>query len=96
MKIVILILSILGLIGTAQADVRQSELREVENIIIEQEIPNCKNVTTYYDTVYCSAKVYAILDEELNSTYSRIQLRTATFLTFKQPTSFLEKQQQAA
>ncbi|CAM3215055.1 lysozyme inhibitor LprI family protein [Vibrio rarus] len=70
MKKCLSVLLIALLSSTVNAGVRNSELRSVENIIIEQELPNCKSPKTYYDEVYCSAKIYSILDEELNESYS--------------------------
>ena len=51
------------------ASVRQSEVRNIERNIVKQEIPNCINVNSFYDKVYCSSKVYSILDEYLNTAY---------------------------
>jgi uncharacterized protein YecT (DUF1311 family) len=58
------------MISSLSATVKDFQLRELENRIVKREIPNCLNVTSYYDVVYCSGKVYSILDDALNKAYS--------------------------
>ena len=54
-----------GLFG----QVKEFQVRNLENSIVKKEIPNCLNVKTFYDKVYCSGKVYSVLDDALNGVY---------------------------
>ena len=59
--------------SSLMAEVKEFQLRELERSIVKKEIPNCLNVTRYYDVVYCSGKVYSILDDTLNTTYTQVR-----------------------
>ena len=56
----------------AYADVKESAIRNLTNKIIEEKIPNCLDVTTHYDKVYCAGKIYNVLDDELNGVYKSL------------------------
>jgi uncharacterized protein YecT (DUF1311 family) len=51
------------------AEMKQSQLRQLEKSIVEKEWPACVKPRNYYDQVYCAAKVYNLLDNALNSAY---------------------------
>ena len=55
--------------GTVHAEIKKSQLRALERSIIEEEWPACVNPRNYYDNVYCSAKIYNLLDNALNKAY---------------------------
>jgi len=71
-----LLLTSILLFGTfsvnAYAEMKESQIRQLKNQIIEEEIPNCQNIDTYYDRVYCSGKIYNIMDDKLNGTYQSL------------------------
>jgi uncharacterized protein YecT (DUF1311 family) len=54
------------------ATVSKAEIRKLKKEIIEESIPNCLNVTSHYDSVYCSGKIYNILDDKLNGIYKTL------------------------
>ena len=51
------------------AEMKQSQLRQLEKSIVEKEWPACVTPRNYYDQVYCAAKVYNLLDNALNAAY---------------------------
>ncbi|MCL6416803.1 lysozyme inhibitor LprI family protein [Aestuariirhabdus sp. Z084] len=53
----------------AHAAVKQSQLRALERQIVEEKWPACVSPRNYYDRVYCSSKVYNLLDTSLNERY---------------------------
>jgi len=55
--------------GWANATVKNSQLRNLERSIVEKEWPACVKPRNYYDQVYCSAKVYNLMDNALNDNY---------------------------
>ena len=64
---------IIALSNTAlYAEITASKLRKIKTEIIEENIPNCMNISTHYDKVYCSGKIYNILDDKLNGTYKSL------------------------
>ena len=54
---------------SANAEMKQSQLRALEKNIVEKEWPACVEPRNYYDKVYCSAKIYNLLDNALNKAY---------------------------
>lgn len=68
-----IILGLLFLSSLAFAGVREHEVREAENAILKKRLPNCINVRTYYDQVYCAGKIYAVLDDVLNDVYKDLR-----------------------
>jgi len=71
-----LLLTFILLFGTfsvnVYANVKATQIRQLKNQIIEEEIPNCQNIDTYYDRVYCSGKIYNIMDDKLNGVYQSL------------------------
>ena len=55
--------------GWANATVKNSQLRNLERSIVEKEWPACVKPRNFYDKVYCSAKVYHLIDNALNENY---------------------------
>lgn len=41
--------------------------------LVRELLPNCVDVTSYFDQVYCAGKIDAILDDELNAVYSEVR-----------------------
>ena len=76
--------------GVANAQVKNSQLRKLEKSIVEKEWPACVKPRNYYDQVYCSAKVYNLIDTALNDSY--VELRK---LLNKEQKSVLKKVQLA-
>ena len=66
-------LKLIGCTSTSlTADITKAKLRQIKTEIIEENIPNCMNISTHYDKVYCSGKIYNILDDKLNGTYKSL------------------------
>ena len=59
--------------GYAFADIRNAELRDIEVQILTSTLPACVSPRTYYDEIYCSVKVYGLLDDHLNTKYSTLR-----------------------
>lgn len=55
--------------SSVHAEMKKSQLRALEKSIVEKEWPACVDPRNYYDSVYCAAKVYNLLDNALNKTY---------------------------
>jgi uncharacterized protein YecT (DUF1311 family) len=70
-KITSIIIITLGLSFNAQADSFLMKIlqQEIKANLIKEHIPSCLTPRTYYDKVYCSSKVYAVLDDALNISY---------------------------
>jgi len=73
MKKLLKLVMIVSLCMTSLFAVKDYQLRAVEKEILKEKLPNCINVKSYYDQVYCSTKVYAILDDVLNQTYRQVR-----------------------
>ncbi len=71
MKKIIILLSIFVFSLPVNAAVRQSELRDLKRNIVAKEWPACVSPKNYYDQVYCSTKVYGLIDSALNKQYSK-------------------------
>lgn len=71
MKKLIIFVSILIFSLSVNAAVKKSELRNLERSIVSKEWPACISPRNYYDQVYCSTKVYGLLDSALNEQYGK-------------------------
>lgn len=63
---------------SSHAEIKESEVRKLTNQIIQENISNCMNVTNKYDKVYCSGKIYNILDDKLNHSYKTLRKKLST------------------
>ena len=63
----------LMMLTTSLFAVKDYQLRAVEHKILQKKLPNCINVKSYYDKVYCSMKVYSVLDDVLNKEYREVR-----------------------
>jgi uncharacterized protein YecT (DUF1311 family) len=71
MKKIIILLWMFVFSLPVNAAVKQSELRNLERSIVAKEWPACVSPRSYYDQVYCSTKVYGLVDSALNKQYSK-------------------------
>lgn len=53
----------------------KEKVDEFEQLIIKNHIPNCLNVSSYYDRVYCAQKAYSVMDDLLNIEYKELRMK---------------------
>ncbi len=57
------------------AAVKVHDLRSIKALIIQKEWPACVEPASYYDKVYCSGKVYILIDTVLNQSYKELRAK---------------------
>ena len=69
-----LTISLLGISfgdGVSAAGLTPGAVNELKQTIVMEQLPNCLDVTSYFDQVYCAGKVDALLDDVLNAIYKK-------------------------
>jgi uncharacterized protein YecT (DUF1311 family) len=69
-----LLVSLLIFISSfAYSEISSKDLKALELMIIEKDWPACIDPRNYYDQVYCSVKIYGVLDDTLNNYYTLVR-----------------------